>query len=196
MMLNEGDRGLRGLDLRRLFYHHHVILDMTRDDLVHAHGRAETERQTDDQTERHLARNLDPTVESVFILAESLDIIVREAQRTHKKGRHEHQDHIDVRQFTEQQTGQQNGGNNDQTAHRRHSFLRYIEGIGFLVALRLRYIMPLHVIDEPIPEPDTYQQTDDACRDGAERDVGEQSRAGQMAVRRGQIVKKMIKHIL
>ena len=113
MMLDERDGGLSRFDLRRLLHHNDVILDMTGYHLVHAHGRAETKRQTDDQTERHLTGYLDPTVKAVFILAEGLDIIIREAQRAHEEGGDEHEDHIDVGQLTQQQTGDEDSGDDD-----------------------------------------------------------------------------------
>ena len=176
MMLDEGDGGLRGLDLRRLLDDHYVVLDMTGDHFVHGGHRCKTKRQTDDETQAYLTGNLDPTVEAVFVLLEGLDIIVRKAQRAHQQRRDEHQNHIDVRQLTEQQTRQQDGGNDDEAAHRRYAFLTYIEGVGLLIALRLGDVTALHEIDEPVAEPDAYQQRNNAGYDGAERDIGEQTR--------------------
>ena len=104
-MLDERDGRLRGLDFRRLLHHYDVVLDMRADDFVHAHGRAETQGESDDESERDLTEDLDPSVESVFVLAEGLDIVVGKAECAHEEGGDEHQDHIHVRQFAEQQTG-------------------------------------------------------------------------------------------
>ena len=50
MMLHKGDRGLCGFDLRRLFKHLDVVLDLVGHYLVHRYRRTETERQSDNQT--------------------------------------------------------------------------------------------------------------------------------------------------
>ena len=190
MMLDEGDGGLGGLDLRTLLDDDHIVLDMTCDDLVHSDSRAETKGESDDETEGDLTGDLDPTVQTLFVLAEGLDIIVRKAQRAHEKGRYQHEDHIDVAQLAEQQTGQQDGYDDDDTAHRRHAFLAHVEGIGFLIALGLRDMMAFHEIDEPVTETDTGDECDDARYDGAEGDVGEQARTEYIT----EIGKKMINH--
>ncbi len=173
MMLDEGDSGLGGLDLRGLLHDDDIILDMTRHHFVHAHGRTETQGESDDESESDLSGDLDPSVESVFVLAEGLDIIIREAECAHEEGGDEHEDHVDVRQFAEQQAGQEDGGDDDESAHSRYAFLRHIEGVGFLVALGLRDIMALHIIDEGIAEPDGGDECDDAGCDGSKRNIGE-----------------------
>lgn len=102
MMLDEGDSGLRRFDLGCFFHHHDIILDMGGNHFVHADRWAETEGESDDEAERHLSGYLNPSVESVFILAEGLDIIIREAERTHEEGGDEHENHIDIGQFAQQ----------------------------------------------------------------------------------------------
>ena len=101
MMLDEGDGGLRRFDLRGLLHHDDIVLDMRRDDLVHADGRTETEGESDDESEGDLAEDLDPSVESVFVLTEGLDIVVGKAECAHEEGGDEHEDHVHIRQFAE-----------------------------------------------------------------------------------------------
>ena len=103
MMLHERDRCLRGLDLRRLLHDGDVVLNMTRHHFVHGRSRCKTQRQTDDQSQRYLPAYLHPAVQTVFVLAEGLDVVVCKTQRTHQHGGDQHQDHIDVAQLTEQQ---------------------------------------------------------------------------------------------
>lgn len=49
--------------------------------------------------------------------------------------------------------------------------------------------MPLHEIDESVPEPHADEQGDDAGDDGAERDVSHQTGSGPMTIRRCQVIK-------
>ena len=175
MMFDEGDGGLGGLDLRGLLDHDDIVLNMGADDFVHADGRTETEGESDDESEGDLAGNLDPAVESVFVLTEGLDIVVGEAECAHEEGGDEHEDHVYVRQFAEQKAGQEDGGDDDESAHGRHTFLRHIEGVGFLVALGLGDVVALHEVDEGVAEPDGGDEGDDAGGNGAERDIGEQT---------------------
>ena len=192
MVFDEGNGGLRGLDFRGFLDDGDVVLDVACYDLVHRHRRRETERQTDNQSERHLSGNLDPAVETVFVFAEGLDIIVRETECAHEQRGYEQQNHIDVGQFAEQQTRQQNGDNDNQSAHGRHTFLGDVERVEFLVALRLGDVVALHVIDEPIAEPDAGAEGNNARHDGAEGNVIEQARAGKMAVGGGEVIEEMI----
>ena len=183
MMLDEGDSGLGGFDLGGLLHDDDIILDMAGDDLVHADGRTETEREADDETQRDLSADLDPSVETVFVLAEGLDIVVGETECAHEKRGDEHQDHIDVRQFAEQQTRDEDGGDDDESAHGRHTFLGHIEGVDGGVTLGLGDVTALHEVDEGVAEPDADAEGDDARGDGAEGDVGEKPRSCEMPVR-------------
>ena len=100
MVLHKRNCRLRGFNLRRFLNDHHIVLDMTCHHLIHTHRRAETQRQTHNQTQAHLPCNLYPSVQTVFVLFERLDIVVRKAQSPHQKGSDEHQNHIYVRQLT------------------------------------------------------------------------------------------------
>ena len=104
-MLDERNSGLRGFDFRTFLKHLNIILNAVCDGLVHRYRRTETKRQTDNQTQRHLTGNLHPSVQTVFVLLECLDIIVCKTQCTENKRRNEHQNHIYIRQLTQQQTG-------------------------------------------------------------------------------------------
>ena len=106
-----------------------------------------------------MSRYLDPTVQTVFILAEGLDIVVRKAERTHQQRGDEHQNHIYIRQLTQQQTRQQHGRDDDESAHGGHTFLADVKGVGLLVTLCLGDVTAFHGVDKPVAEPDTDQQT-------------------------------------
>ena len=74
-------------------------------------------RQANDEAEPDLAKNFVAAGEPIFVLAEYLDVIVQEAQGSEPNGRDYHQYHIYIAQTTQQQTGHEDGNNNNDSAH-------------------------------------------------------------------------------
>ena len=70
--------------------------------LIHDGFWAVAEGQAHDQSEGDLSSNFDPTIESIFILAEGLDIVVCKTDTPQDDGGYQHENHVDITQSPEQ----------------------------------------------------------------------------------------------
>ena len=91
MFLHKRDGGAGGFDFGRLLYHAYVVLVMYGYRLVHCSHRCVTQCQTNNQPERYLPDNLDPSVESVFVVLEGLDIVIGKPESTKRHSSDKHQ---------------------------------------------------------------------------------------------------------
>ena len=143
---------------------------------VHCSHRCITQRQTYNQSECNLSDDLDPAVETVFVVFEGFDVVIGKTEYAEDNYGNDHQPEIDVRQVCHQQHGQQCSNDEHYAAHGWHTFLTDIERVGLLIALLLGDIFAFQEVDKPVTEPNTDNKCQHRCQNSAERDVLPQSR--------------------
>ena len=163
VVLDEGDGGLGGL-LRLALVHHHgalpcaaLHLDVLTDDGLVAH----VEREAHDDAQAHLTDDLELAMQTLLVALEHLDVVVGKAEAAQPHGGDEHKDHVDVVELAQQQTGDEDGRQDDDTTHGGDAYLLHSEGVDAGVALRLGDLLALEQIDEVLTEHGRHQQGDE-----------------------------------
>ena len=133
--------------------------------------------QADKKSQKGLSRQLVNGAQTILAYFH-LDIVVRKPQNAQPHSRNQHQYHIDVTQTHEKQTGDNDGHNDNDTAHRGHTLLLHTIGIYGSIALRLTHVVAFHPFDEVFPEPDGNDQRQNQGQQSPERDVGPHVRTG------------------
>ena len=178
-MLKERNSRSCRFDGRRLHHIGHIVLHMSRHALVHrCHGTI-TQGQSHQQTNQHLTGNLHPAVQTVLVVTESFDIVVRKTQSTQYQGGGNHEQHIDIAQTAHQQTGHQDGSQHHHAAHRRHTFFGHVKRIDLLVTLLLKKLVTLHKSNKIPADKNTDQHCQYRCQYSAERNVSHQASTRQ-----------------
>ena len=108
-------------------------------------------------------------------------VVVEEAERTEPQSRHEHQEHVDVRQVAHEQAGHDDGEDYDYTAHGGSA--------GFLglaleveIAHNLTHLHQLQALDNAFSHENRQEHGKDKCHARTERKVGHQTCAGHVEV--------------
>ena len=119
VVLDKGNGGFGGLDGLAFVDHFHAGLAAARDFHVLADYGIGTKikRQAHDETNDHLPEYLIATCKSFLVLAEYLDVVIEEAQGSEPYGCDNHQYHIDIAQTPQEQTGHENGHDNNDATH-------------------------------------------------------------------------------
>ena len=81
-------------------------------------------------------------MQTFFVFFKDLDIVVCEAERSQPYGGYQHQYHIYIMQFTQQQTRNQDGYDDDNTSHARYAYFVDAERVGFSITLRFCDLFP------------------------------------------------------
>ena len=181
--LEEGDGGLRGLNLLGGMHHLHLSarllhLDVLADD----HLWTEVEHQSHDEAQPHLPDNLELAVQPLLVALEYLDVVVGKAQRAQPHGGDEHQHHIYIAQSPQQQAGDEYRHDDDDPAHAWHAHLLHAEGVYLGIALRLGNLFALQQVDEPVAPDARDEQRQYHRHQRAERGVGKHSRPGEVVL--------------
>ena len=87
-------------------------------------------------------------MQTFFVFFKDLDIVVCEAERSQPYGGYQHQYHIYIMQFTQQQTRNQDGYNDDDTSHAWYAYFVDTERVGLGVTLCFRDLLLFKQIDE------------------------------------------------
>ena len=183
VVLHEWNRGLQRFHGFRFMRDHRFdTLFLGRDVLMDDGIRAEPERQTDNQSDRHLSHNLIFALQSFFVATENLDVVVEEAQESKPHGSADHEQQIDVAHTAQQQHGYQNTHSDDDTTHRGHTNFLLSEGVNASVAGGLGNLAAFHVFDEAFAEPSRDEQREDEREQRTERDVHPHARSGNVVL--------------
>ena len=192
VVFDEGDGRLRGLEalgaddhvaLNR-FEHRAVLVQIDRlhglrDLLAHDDVGREPHGRSDDDAEAHLPHDLETALQPLLPVAENLDVVVQTADQAEPDRRHEQQLDVDVVQLAEEQHRDQDGDENDHAAHRGRAFLLQLALKPEVADLLADLLAAQEVDDRTSKDNDDQQREDDGCR-GAEGDVLEHSRAGEV----------------
>ena len=127
-------------------------------------------------------------------MAEDLDVVVQTADQPQPDGRDQHQPDVDVAQVADEQHRDQDGDEDDDATHRGGTLLLQL-ALQPEVADLLANLLAAQEVDDPASEDDDDQQRQDDGRRGAEREVLEHARTGQV-IGFVQILEKVIKHYL
>ena len=167
VVLDEGDGGLGRL-LRLALVHDYsalpcaaLHLDVLADDgLV-----AQVEREAHDDAKTHLTDDLELAMQTLLVALEHLDVVVGKAEAAQPHGGDEHKDHVDVVELAQQETGDEDGRQDDDTAHGGDAYLLHAEGVDAGVALRLGDLLALEQVDEVLTEHGGHQQGDEGSQE-------------------------------
>ena len=158
------------------------------DVLRHAH------RRTDDDAQSDLSHDLEAALETLFVVAENLDVVVQSADKSQPYAGDDHQLDVDVVEPSEQKDRHEDRQQDDHAAHGRGAALLELS-LQTEVADLLADLLAAQEVDDLAAENDDDQQREDDRRRGAERDVLEHARAGQV-VGFVQILEDVIEHIV
>ena len=154
MVLNERNGCLQRLHRLFLVFDHNLLILLWHVDILSDHHvGTQPERQTHDKADTHLTYNLVFTLQSVFVAAEYLDIIIEESKESQPDRSGNHEDNVGVAHTTEQDDRNQDADDDDDTTHRRHTFLLYSEGIDLRIAFCLEILLTLHPTDKLLTKP-------------------------------------------
>ncbi len=118
-----------------------------------------------------MSDNLIFPFQTVFVLAENLDIVIHESQESQPYGGDNHQQQVDITHTTQEQDGNEDRHNDDDTSHRGNPFLLHAKGVDAYVTCRLGDISTFHPLDEPLSKPCGDDQGENQCQQGTERNV-------------------------
>src|SRR5690606_15154713 len=85
--------------------------------LAYHNIRMEIHGTSDDNTQPHLADNLESTGQSFLVFTEYLDVIVQKTYRSHPHRCDQHEDDINILELGEKERRHQNPCNDNQSAH-------------------------------------------------------------------------------
>ena len=166
------------------------LYDFVADDdlLRQAHRRADDDAQPD------LSHDLETALEPLLVVAENLDVVVQSADQPQPYGRDDHQLDVDVVEPSEQKDRNQNRKQDDHAAHGGGAALLELS-LQTEVADLFADLLAAQEVDDLAAENDDDQQREDDRRRGAERNVLEHARTGQV-VGFVQILEDVIEHIV
>ncbi len=148
--------------------------------LADNHLRTEVESQSDDKSQAHLADDFELTVQAFLVLLEYLDVVVGKAQRPQPDCGNQHQYHINIAQFAQQQAGNEYGKNNDDTAHAGYSHLVYAERVDAGITLRFGNLLAFQQVDELISPDTRNEQCQNDCHQRTEGCIAEHASTGEV----------------
>ena len=155
--------------------HHNGLLcyfaSSSLDVLMHYNIRAEPEHESHDESNTHLSHNLVLSFQSFLVLAENLDIIIAESQKSKPYCCNHHQYQVYVASAPQEQHRQQYCDDNHNTSHRWCAHLLLSEWVDTGIALCLTYLALAHVLDEFLSKPCREHQRQNQCEQRTERDV-------------------------
>ena len=162
VVLEERNRRLgRFLIVVLVHYVHNMSVLLYLHILPYHYIRTEIKRQSDNQSQSYLTDDLELSVQSFLVFPEYLDVVVQKAQCTQPDRSNQHQYHVYIMQFTQQQARNQYGYNDDDTSHGRHSHFSHIKRVDGCVTLRFRNLFPLQQVNEIFTENSGNQQRQD-----------------------------------
>ena len=194
MPLDEGDGGLEGLRLYGgKLGHHPTLLQHLAGILLDHHRRGGEEDERHQHAETHLGDELVPPGETLLILLEDFDVVVRKAEPAEPERGNDHQDDVDIVEPAEEQRRDQDSREDDQPAHRGGALLgeHALDGVGSHGIADL--LLPQEGDDLPTDD-DGDDQADDDGKGGAGADVIEYRRPAE--VLRGEVVEEVVQHRL
>ena len=131
-----------------MFHHHFAgLLVLHRHVFVHHDGRGEVHGEAHNQAEAHLTYNLEFALHALLVVLLDFQVVVGKSERATPDGGHNHQHHIHIVEFTEQQAG------DDDTAHGGGALLLHLT-LQAEIAHNLAHLHELEAFDDFFAEHD------------------------------------------
>ena len=154
----------------------------------------ESECEADGKTQQDLSAELYCWLEAVFPLFESLDVVIGESDDAEDERSGNHQDGVDTVETANEEHGDEDGRDDDDTAHGGDPFLLGVVGINGFIALRFNDFLAFQHFDEVVSKPYRDDERQDDGYSCAKSDVVENPRSGEVAF--FQIVEQIVQHDL